>query len=139
MSPELWILGVRVAGLAHFVTLVSACFTPIPPDWDASLARLPDIHRRFAIAQNFSIGAMIAILGAFSIGFARELTEGTSLARAICAVTALFWGGRLVVLPWLRVRPALVSWWLRVGYLLLICECAIYTAAYGWLAVRKIP
>jgi len=129
---------VRVAGVAHFVTLISACFTPIPPNWETTLASMPDIHRRFAIAQNFSIGAFIAILGVLSIGFARELTAGEPLARAVCAVTALFWGGRLIVLPWLRVRPALVSRWLRIGYLLLICECGIYTVAYGWLAVRKI-
>ena len=136
MSDSLWILGVRLAGCFHFVTLVLACFTPIPPDWEANLAKLPLIHRRFSVAQNVSIGAMIAVLGLFSLFFAPELVSGAPLARAVCGVTALFWGGRALVLPWLGVRPALVSPQLRLGYSLLVTECTIYALAYGWLAVR---
>lgn len=136
MSDTFLVLGVRLAGGFHFVTLVLACFTPIPPDWDRNLAALPPIHRRFALAQNISIGAMIAMLGAFSLGFAPELVAGTPLARAICGATALFWGGRAVVLPWLGVRPVLTTPWLRLGYALLVVECVVYAAAYGYLAVR---
>ena len=136
MSDELLILGVRVAGGLHFVTLTLACFTPIPPDWDRNLAALPPIHRRFAAAQNVSIGAMIAVLGLFSLGFAPELVAGSPLARAVCAATALFWGGRLAVLPWLGVRPALTTPLLKLGYALLVTECAAYAAAYLYLAVR---
>lgn len=131
-----WILGVRIAGIFHFVTLALASLTPIPPDWDRNLALLPPIHRRFAIAQNVSIGVMIAVLGAFSVGFAPTLVSGQPLARALCATTALFWGGRLGVLPWLRVGPALTTPALKLGFALLVTECAIYAAAYGWLAVR---
>lgn len=138
MSDSLLILGVRMAGGFHFVTLVLACFTPIPPDWDKSLATLPPIHRRFAVAQNVSIGAMIAVLGLFSLFFAPELVGGAPLARAVAGATALFWGGRLCVLPWLGVRPALTTPWLRLGYVLLIAECAVYAAVYAWLAVRGV-
>lgn len=136
MSDSLLILGVQLAGGFHFVTLVLACFTPIPPDWEKNLATLPLIHRRFAIAQNVSIGATIAVLGLLSLFFAPDLVAGTPLAQAICAATALFWGGRLCVLPWLGVRPTLTTPWLRLGYGLLLAECAIYAAAYGWLAIR---
>lgn len=136
MSDELLILGVRAAGAFHFVTLVLACFTPIPPDWDKNLAALPLIHRRFAVAQNISIGATIAVLGLFSLCFAPELVAGSPLARAVCAATALFWGGRLGVLPWLGVRPVLTTPALKLGYTLLLAECAIYAAAYLYLAVR---
>jgi hypothetical protein len=136
MTDSLLILGVRLAGGFHFVTLVLACFTPIPPDWEANLARLPPMHRRFSLAQNVSIGAMIAVLGLFSLGFAPELVRGTPLARAVCGATALFWGGRLCVLPWLGVRPALTTTMLRLGYTLLLLECVTYALAYGWLAVR---
>lgn len=136
MSDSLLITGVRLAGALHFVTLLLACFTPIPPDWDRNLAALPPMHRRFALAQNVSIGATIAVLGLFSLCFAPELVAGAPLARAVCAVTALFWGGRLVLLPWLGVKPALTSVWLRLGYRLLVAECAIYAGAYAWLALR---
>ena len=54
MSDSLLILGVQLAGALHFVTLLFAWFTPIPPDWDKTLATLPAIHRRFALAQNAS-------------------------------------------------------------------------------------
>ena len=130
------ILGVRLAGGFHFVTLVLACFTPIPPDWDRNLAALPLIHRRFAVAQNVSIGAMIAGLGLFSLCFAPDLVGGTPLARAVCGATALFWGGRAAVLPWLGVRPVLATPWLKFGYALLVTECVSYALAYGWLALR---
>lgn len=136
MSDSLLILGVRLAGAFHFVTLVLACFTPIPPDWEKNLAALPLIHRRFAVAQNVSIGAMIAVLGSFSLIFAPEVIGGAPLARAVCAATALFWGGRLCVLPWLGVRPSLTTPLLKLGYALLLAECAIYAAAYLYLAVR---
>ena len=138
MNEDALILAVQAAGAFHFVTLVLACFTPIPPDWERNLASLPEIHRRFSIAQNFSIGAMIAVLGVFSIAFAPELVAGSKLARAICGTTALFWGGRLAVLPWIGVGPTLTSRWLRLGFALLLAECAIYAAAYAWLAVRSV-
>jgi hypothetical protein len=136
MSASLWILAVRLAGGFHFITLVLACFTPIPPDWEASLAKLPPMHRRFSIAQNISIGVTIAVLGLCSLFFAPELVGGAPLARAVCGITALFWGGRLAVLPWLGVRPALTTLALKLGYALLLCECALYAMGYGWLALR---
>ena len=136
MTDALLIMAVRVAGGLHFVTLLLACFTPIPPDWDKNLAALPLIHRRFAIAQNVSIGAMIAVLGLFSLGFAPEIVAGAPLARAVAGATALFWGGRAAVLPWLGVRPVLTTPWLRAGYALLMAECVIYAGAYGYLALR---
>lgn len=136
MADSLLVNLVRLAGGFHFVTLVLACFTPIPPDWEANLDRLPAMHRRFAHAQNISIGAMIAVLGLFSLFFAPELVAGSPLARAVCAVTALFWGGRFCLLPWLRVGPALTTPRLRLGYRLLQVECLVYAVAYAGLAVR---
>ena len=138
MSDSLWIFAVQLAGGLHFVTLILACFTPIPPDWEKNLAALPSVHRRFALAQNISIGAMIAVLGLFSLGFAPHLVSGTPLARAVCGTTALFWGGRLCVLPWLGVRPTLTTPALKLGYAVLLIECATYAAGYSWLALRSI-
>lgn len=138
MNDSLLILGVRMAGCFHFVTLGLACFTPIPPDWEKNLSALPPIHRRFAVAQNVSIGAMIAVLGLFSLLFAPELVGGAPLARGVCGSTALFWGGRAVVLPWLGVRPALTGPWLKLGFALLVAECVSYAVAYSYLALRSV-
>lgn len=136
MSDSILILGVRAAGVFHLVTLVAACFTPIPAAWEKNLARLPDVHRRFAVAQNFAIGATIAFCGLVCLCFAPELVAGTTTGRILCAGIALWWGGRLVILPWLRVWPELRSAFLRVGFVLLCSECAIYAVAFGWLALR---
>ncbi len=137
MSDTTWIIGVRLAGFFHFVTLGLACFTPIPPDWDKNLSGLPEIHRRFAVAQNFFIGATIAFCGAASLCFAPELVAGPPASRIVCAGIALWWGGRLVVLQWLRVWPHLVGAGWRVGFVLLQVECVAYAVAFGWLALRR--
>ncbi len=137
MDNATWILGARVAGAFHFVTLIIACVTPIPPDWDRNLAGLPEIHRRFAIAQNFFIGATIAFCGAVSLWFAPELVAGSTMARIVCAGIALWWGGRVVVLQWLQVWPHLTGAWWRAGFVILQLECGIYALAFGWLAIRS--
>jgi|HubBroStandDraft_6_1064221.scaffolds.fasta_scaffold492481_2 hypothetical protein len=139
MNDPLWQTGLRCAGCLHFATLVLACFTPIPPDWEANLKLLPLVHRRFAIAQNVSIGAMIAVLGLFSLFFSQEMVGGLPIARAVCLTTALFWGGRLLVLPWLKAHTCLPTPWLKTGFALLMAECATYAIAYTWLAIRPVP
>jgi hypothetical protein len=137
VSDDLWITVVRVAGAFHFVTLVMACFTPIPPNWDENLATLPETHRRFAIAQNVFIGGVIAFCGVVCLFLAPELVAGSPLARLVSGGIALWWGGRLVVLPWLKVIPHLASPGLKVGFVLLLVECAVYATGFGWLALRR--
>jgi hypothetical protein len=136
MDDSFWIWGVRAAGIGHFVTVVLAHFTPIPPGWDENLARLPGVHRRFAVAQNVFIGLTMVFGGVVCGLFAPELVSGSTGGRIVCAAIALWWGGRLVVLPWLRVWPELRGAMLRAGFVVLHMECAIFTAAYGWLATR---
>lgn len=135
-TSDLWLLGVRAAGALHFITLGFAWFTPIPPDWDQNLAMLPDTHRRFAIAQNVFIGGVIAFCGLLCLCCAPELISGSKLARFACGGIALWWGGRLVILPWLGVFTHLRSAWLRLGFAMLAAECTVYAAAFAWLAAR---
>ena len=104
----------------------------------ANLAALPEVHRRFAVAQNVFIGATMIFAGIVSLCFAPVLVAGTTAARVICAATALWWAGRLVVLPWLRVWPELRTPLLRVGFVLLHLQCATFAFAYGWLALRTV-
>ncbi len=136
MTDETWIWGVRAAGGFHLLTVVLAHFTPVPPGWEQNLARLPAVHRRFAVAQNIFIGATMVFAGVVSLWFAPELVTGTTAARIICAAIALWWGARLVVLPWLRVWSELSTLRLRAGLVLLHAECALFAIAYGWLATR---
>ena len=136
MDPALWIWAVRAAGAFHLVTVALAHFTPIPAGWDENLQRLPEVHRRFAIAQNIFIGAVMVFAGVVSLLFAPELVSGTVTARIVCLGIALWWGARLIVLPWLRVRPELRTAVMRAGFVLLHAECAAFAAGYGWLALR---
>lgn len=135
-DPHLWVFGVRLAGVFHFITLALACVTPIPPNWEENLAGLPEVHRRFAVAQNVFIGAVVAVSGLISIAFAPLLIAGSTLARVICGCIALWWGGRLFVLPWLGAHRHPTSTALRAGFVLLLAECAIYAGGYGFLALR---
>lgn len=136
MDDTFWIWGVRAAGAGHLITVALAHFTPIPPGWDTNLAGLPEVHRRFAVAQNVFIGLMMVFAGVVSLLFAPELVSGSTGGRIVCAAIGLWWGGRLVVLPWLRVWPQLKGGLLRAGFVVLHAECAIFAAAYGWLALR---
>ena len=135
-ESDLWVGGIRAAGVFHFVTLALACVTPIPPNWEENLARLPEVHRRFAVAQNVFIGAVIAVSGLISLVFAPRLIDGSALARVICVCISLWWGGRLFVLPWLGAHRHLGTRWLRIGFALLLMECFLFATAYGYLALR---
>ena len=138
MSDNVWIGAVQAAGAFHLLTVALAHFTPVPPGWDENLRRLPEVHRRFAVAQNVFIGATMVFAGLVSLIFARELVCGSTGARIICAAIALWWGARLGVLPWLRVWPELRTPLLRGGFVLLHAECAIFAVAFGWLAIRPL-
>jgi hypothetical protein len=136
MNDDLWLWGVRAAGGLHLITVLVAWFTPIPPDWERNLAGLPEMHRRFAVAQNLAIGGVMVFLGLVCLGWAPILVEGGPGGRLWAAAVALWWGGRLLLLPWLGVRPTLTSARLRVGYRLLQAQCLIYALAFGWLVLR---
>ena len=136
MDDTTWIFGLRVAGVLHFSTLVIAWFTPVPANWDENLSRLPGVHRRFAVAQNVFIGAVLAFCGLVSLLFAPALVEGSTAGRILCAGIALWWGGRLVVVPWLRVWPELTGGLWRAGFALLHVQCVVFAIAYGWLVFR---
>ncbi len=90
------------------------------------------MYRRFAIAHNFFIGAVIAAGGIISLIFALQRVTGSALTRVICAGLAFWWGGRLAVLPWPKAHRHLQSTALRVGYLLLLEECALFAVEYGF-------
>ena len=135
-DDRLLIHAVRAAGVFHFVTLALAYFTPIPSNWEENLARLPEVHRRFAIAQNLFVGAVIAACGLVSLLFAPQLVDGSTLARVNCAGIAMWWAGRLFLSPWLGAHRELSTPMLRIGYTLLMLECAVYLLGYGYLALR---
>jgi hypothetical protein len=139
VSEELWLLGLRTAGVLHGLTLVLACFTPVPRDWAQGLAALSPVHRRFALAQNAAVGAVLLFLGYVSLIHPEVLLEGSTAGRLLAAATALWWGGRLLVLPWLGAHRELGAPLLRVGFAALCAQCLAYAVLYGMLALRVAP
>jgi len=119
--------------------LLAACFTPVPRDWAGGLSRLSSVHRRFALAQNAAVGGVLFFFGYVSLFHAPVFLEGSTAGRLLAAGAALWWGGRLVVLPWLRAWPEVTETWRRVGFALLHVQCALYALAYGWLALGRQP
>jgi hypothetical protein len=136
MDDAFLISGVRAAGVFHLITVAMAHFTPIPAGWDDNLTKLPEVHRRFAVAQNVFIGGVMIFGGVVCLRFAPDVISGTTTARIICAAISLWWGARLLVLPWLRVGPELRGAMMRMGFVLLHAECAAFAVLFGWLALR---
>ena len=80
---------------------------------------------------------MLVFCGYVSLVHAPVLLAGDTGGRLLSAGIAMWWGGRLLVLPWLRVGEELNTPWFRFGFAMLCAQCAIYAAAYGWLALGR--
>ncbi len=133
MDPNLL---VRLAGLAHLISLTAMYYAPINLRWDEELARLPRLLRQMCNVYQAYTGATIAALGLVSLCCAPDLVSGTPLARAVCAYIALFWGVRLVLQRTYDFAPHLKTATLRLGYHGLTVLFIVFTAFYGWLALR---
>lgn len=86
------------------------------------------------------IGLCLVGFGLGSWFYARELADGTPLARAVCGFLAVFWTIRLVAAIWvLDVRPYLTDTWRRVGYQLTNIVFSALPFLYAWVAWRPTP
>lgn len=133
MDPALL---VRLAGLAHLISLTAMFYAPINLRWDEELSRLPRLLRQMCNVYQAYTGATIAALGLVSLCCAPDLVSGTPLARAVCAYIALFWGVRLVLQRTYDFAPHLKTPLLRVGYHGLTVLFIVFVTFYGWLALR---
>lgn len=130
------ILLVRIAGLAHLISLTAMLYAPINLRWDEELGRLPLLLRQMCNVYQAYTGATIAALGLVSLCCAPDLVSGAPLARAVCGYIALFWGVRLVLQRTYDFAPHLKTTMLRIGYHGLTILFIAFTAFYGWLALR---
>ncbi len=130
------ILFVRLAGLAHLISLTAMIYAPINLRWDEELARLPRLLRQMCNVYQAYTGVTIAALGLVSLCCAPDLVSGTPLARAVCGYIALFWGARLALQRIYAFAPHLTTPRLRLGYHGLTVLFIAFTALYAWLALR---
>ena len=83
------ILAIRAAGVFHLVTLVAACFTPIPAGWDENLAasgRAPAFRRRTEFRDWGHDSVLRTGLPLLRTGARRRLADGARPLRGHRAV-----------------------------------------------------
>jgi len=123
------------SGFGQLSILVAAALVPFRLDWKKELASLPRLHWQMYWIYGAYIVLAIIAFSAISIGFSRELANGSGLSRAVCLYIAVFWGIRLALQAVLDVKPYLTVWWLHGGYHLLSVLFLGFTLIYGYAAL----
>jgi len=106
-----------VGGVLHFVILIASALTPRVLDWRTNLAALhPFLRRLFWVYGGFIVLVIISF-GMLTLLRADELASTNPLARAVCAMIAIFWLARLAVqFLVFDARPFLTTAFRRAGY-----------------------
>jgi hypothetical protein len=129
-----------IGGLLHFVILIASALTPRLLDWRTNLATLhPFLRRLFWVYGGFIVLVIISF-GALTLFKADELSSATPLARAVCAMIAIFWLARLAVQFFVfDARPFLTTAFRRVGYHGLTFLFSALVFIYGCAALNLDP
>jgi hypothetical protein len=124
------------AGLIHFGILFASALVPRVLDWHGELRKLPQLLAQLVWVHGAFIVLTIIGFGAITVVNANELATGTSLARSVCALIALFWGTRLAV-QFFYFTPTgyLTTVTLKMGYNALTFVFAFLTVVYTWGAL----
>ena len=127
-----------LAGVGQLGVLIASALVPFQLRWKTELAALSRLHRQMYWVYGGYVVLAIASFGLLSLFNARELANGSSLARGVCGYVAVFWGVRLA-LQWIfDVKEHLSTWWLRLGYYALTILFAGFTLLYGFAALRPL-
>jgi len=129
-----------IGGVLHFVILIASGLTPRLLDWRTNLATLhPFLRRLFWVYGSFIV-LVIVSFGTLTVLRADELASSIPLARAVCAIIALFWLARLLVQFFVfDARPFLTTTFRRVGYHGLTFLFSALVFIYGCAALNLRP
>ena len=129
-----------IGGLLHFVILIASALTPRVLDWRRNLAALNSFLRRLFWVYGCFIVLVIISFGVLTLASANELASGAPLARAVCAMIAIFWLARLAVQFFVfDVRAILTTTFLRLGYHGLTLLFTALVFIYGSAALNLHP
>lgn len=123
-------------GIGQLSVLVASALVPVHLKWKETLADLPPLVRQLFWIYGGYVVLSIISLGLICIVNARELAEGSLLAKSYCAYGAAFWGIRLSFQPFLNAEPHLSAWWLRCGYHVLTILFCTFTIVFTYATVR---
>ena len=126
----------RLAGLAHLISLSAILYAPVHLGWHEALGRVSKLLRQMGQVYHYYTTGTIVAMGLVSLLCAPDLASGTPLARAVCGYIALFWIVRLGVQAYYDFRPHVGAPWLRLGYHALSVLFVAFGTLYGWLALR---
>lgn len=117
-----------LAGLAQLAIASSSVFIPRLLGWREETMRLRPLTRQvFWTYASYILGLHIAF-GALSLLAPHSLIDGSTLARAVCAFLAVYWGTRLIL------QFAVFDRSVAVRPLFRVAEVA-YVSAFGYLAI----
>jgi len=130
---------IQLGGLVHFGILIASALTPGVLGWRRHLAALPALLRQLFWVYGSFIVLVIISFGTISLAHPSELASGEPLARAICAMIAIFWSARLVV-QWcvFDATPFLTKAFLKVGYHTLTLAFIALALIYGCAAIDPL-
>lgn len=128
---------VRLAGVAHLISLSAILYAPIHLSWHEALGRVSKLLRQMGQVYHYYTAGTIVAMGLVSLFCAPDLISGAPLARAVCAYIALFWIARLAVQVYYDFRPHVPALWLKLSYHALSVLFVAFGLLYGWLAVRS--
>ena len=128
--------SIFLAGCAQLCVLIASSLVPLRLKWTTSLDVLPRLHRQLYWAYGGYVVLAIVANGLICIINARELADGSRLARCVCAYVAVFWGVRLSLQTILDVKEHVTTWWLHAGYQLLTLLFASFTALFAYAALH---
>jgi hypothetical protein len=127
-----------IGGVLHLGILIASALTPGVLDWKHELGRLRPLSRQLIWVHGAFIVLTIIGFGVISLIAPRELASGTMLARAVCALVAIFWLCRLGVQFFVfDARPFLTKTYLKLGYHGLTVVFLALVATYGFAAVAR--
>lgn len=128
-----WIL---LAGCGQIAIALASLAIPRMLRWREDLASLRPLTRQVFWTYAAYIWSTNVAFGLLSILAADSLLDGSTLARAVCAFIALYWGARLALqLFWFDRSAAPQGAHVRVAEILLTTAFAAFTLIYGWAAL----
>jgi hypothetical protein len=117
MKTTTLVLMLQMAGILHVGLMCAGMTMPRVVNLRAHLVTLPLFVRQLFWVYYAFIGLCLVSFGTITFVFARELADGSGLARGLCLFLAVFWTVRLVAATFVfDVRPYIKSGLLRVGY-----------------------
>lgn len=127
---------VFIGGIFHIGTLTAGILLPQVLSWKTKLKVLDPVSQHVIWVHGSFVFMTIITFGLFSLFLADDLTAGTSLAKALCAFIAIFWGSRLVA-QFFLFDPSqyLTNWFLKLGYHGLTVVFFYHTVVYGCAAL----